>query len=124
MLLVVIAAGCGQEGNEPAAQETETGPPPASTQPTSDTRLDCADPTVMQVDHFSDAGGNPDPAQAVVAQLGKQVRPNDLLEPADSGAGKLVRVIRDGKVVAIVHLMRADGGWLVDQVEMCPDFTR
>jgi hypothetical protein len=135
-LLVLVAAGCGSESNEPAAQETETGPPPVSTtQPmpdppvmtetgSGDVKLECANPTVMQVDHFTDVGGNPDPVKAARAQLGKRIRPDDAVERADTAAGKpIVRVVRAGEPVAIVHLMRGDGGWLVDQVEMCPDFT-
>jgi hypothetical protein len=90
---------------------------------TGATRLDCANPTVMQVDHVSDVGGNPDPVNAARAQLGKQIRSDDVVERAESAGGSpLVRVNRDGELVAIVHLMSADGGWLVDQVEMCPDF--
>lgn len=135
-LIVVLAAGCGQESGEPGGQETDTSPPTVSTQPmpdppvmtetgSGDVKLECANPTVMQVDHFTDAGGNPDPVKAARAQLGKQVRSDDVVERADTAGGKpFVRVVRAGELVAIVHLMRADGGWLVDQVEMCPDFTR
>jgi hypothetical protein len=90
-----------------------------------DIRLECADPTVMQVDHFLDVGGNPDPVKAARAQLGKRVRSDDVVERAESAGGKpLVLVVRGGEVVAIVHLTSADRGWLVDQVEMCPDFAR
>ncbi len=136
MLVLVLAAGCGQETSEPGAGNTETGPPKVTTEPmpdppaptekrSADTRLECANPTVMQVDHFSDVGGNPDPVKAARAQLGKKIRSGDVVEQADSPGGKpLVRVVRDGELVAIVHLMSADGGWLVDQVEMCPDFAR
>jgi hypothetical protein len=136
-LVVVIAAGCGSESSEPGEQDTGTSPPPATTQPTmpdppvmtetgsDDVELDCANPTVMQVDHFTDVGGNPDPVKAARAQLGKRVRPDDVVERADTAAGKpIVRVVRADELVAIVHLMRGDRGWLVDQVEMCPDFTR
>jgi hypothetical protein len=129
-LVVFLAAGCGQESSGPRGQETDTGSPPASTEPMPDppvmtgaTRLECANPTVMQVDHVSDVGGNPDPVKAARAQLGKQIRSDDVVERAESASGKpLVRVKRDGELVAIVHLMSADRGWLVDQVEMCPDF--
>lgn len=134
-LIVVLAAGCGQESSEPGGQETGTGPPPVSTQPTPDppvmtespsrdARLECANPTVMQVDHFSDVGGNPDPVKAARAQLGKQIHSDDVVERADAaGVKPFVRVERNGELVAIVHLLSADGGWLVDQVEMCPDFA-
>jgi hypothetical protein len=135
-LVVFFAAGCGQEGNDPGAQETETAPPPASTQPmpdppvmtetrSGDVRLECANPTVLQIDHLSDVGGNPDPVKAARAQLGKQIRSDDVVERADTAGGTpFVRVERAGELLAIAHLMRADAGWLVDEVEMCPDFAR
>jgi hypothetical protein len=88
-------------------------------------KLECANPTVLQVDHFTDVGGNPDPVKAARAQLGKRVRPDDVVERADTAGGKpIVSIVRAGELVAIVHLMTADRGWLVDQVEMCPDFAR
>ena len=122
-LVVVLAAGCGSESNEPGAQETDTGPPPVMTETgRGDIKVECANPTVMQVDHFTDVGGNPDPVKAARAQLGKQVRSDDVVERADTDG--IVRVVRAGELVAIVHLMTADRGWLVDQVEMCPDFAR
>lgn len=136
VIVVVLAAGCGSESSDPGAQETDPGAPPVSTEPmpdppvptetsSGDIRLECANPTVMQVDHFSDVGGNPDPVKAARAQLGKQVRSDDVVERAESAGGKpVVRVVRGGELVAIVRLMRADRGWLVDQVEMCPDFAR
>jgi hypothetical protein len=128
-IVVVLAAGCGSQSNDKGAQDTDTDPPPVSTEPTGtgsgDVQLACANPTVMQVDHFSDVGGNSDPVKAARAQLGKQVHPDDVVERAESAGGKpLVRVVRSGELVAIVHLTRADSGWLVDQVEMCPDFAR
>lgn len=130
-LVLVLTSGCGSESSEPGAQETTTTPPPASTEPAmtetvrGDLKPDCADPTVMQVDHFSDVGGNPDPVKAARSQLGKQVRVTDVVERVDTTEGKpAVRVVRSGKLVAIVHLLSADRGWLVDQVEMCPDFAR
>ncbi len=135
-LVVVLAAGCGQENSEPGGQATDTGPPPASTEPMpdppvmtetgrGDIKLECANPTVMQVDHLSDVGGNPDPVKAARAQLGKQIHPGDVVERADTAEGKpVVRVVRKGELVAIVHLGSGDRGWLVDQVEMCPDFAR
>jgi hypothetical protein len=134
-LIAVLAAGCGQESSEPGGQETDTSPPPASTEPTpqppvmtetgrGDIKLECANPTVMQVDHLSDVGGNPDPIKAARAQLGKQIRSDDVVERADTAGGEpIVRVVRNGELVAIVQLLRADRGWLVDQVEMCPDFA-
>jgi hypothetical protein len=125
-LIVVFAAGCGSESSEPGAQETDTGPPPVMTDTgRSDIKLECANPTVMQVDHFTDVGGNPDPVKAARAQLGKRIHSDDVVERADTVGGKpIVRVVRAGELVAIVHLMTADRGWLVDQVEMCPDFAR
>lgn len=130
-LVFVLTSGCGSESSEPGAQGTTTTPPPTSTEPAmtetvrGDLKPDCADPTVMQVDHFSDVGGNPDPVKAARSQLGKQVRATDVVERVDTTEGKpAVRVVRSGKLVAIVHLLSAEGGWLVDQVEMCPDFAR
>lgn len=125
-LVVLLAAGCGSDNSEPEAQETDAGPPPAMTDTGSgDVKLGCANPIVMQVDHFTDVGGNPDPVKAARAQLGKQIRSGDVVERADTAEGKpIVRVVRAGELVAIVHLMTADRGWLVDQVEMCPDFAR
>ncbi len=134
-LVVLLAAGCGQESSEPGAGDHH-GPSATSTQPppeppvmtdtgSGDVKLECANPTVMQVDHFTDVGGNPDPVKAARAQLGKQIRSGDVVERADTAEGKpIVRVVREGELVAIVHLMTADRGWLVDQVEMCPDFAR
>jgi hypothetical protein len=125
-LIVVFAAGCGSESSEPGAQKTDTSLPPVMTDTgRGDIKLECANPTVMQVDHFTDVGGNPDPVKAARAQLGKQVRSDDVVERADTAGGKpIVRVVRAGELVAIVHLMTADRGWLVDQVEICPDFAR
>src|SRR5215218_8578798 len=74
-IVVVLAAGCGSQSNDKGAQDTDTDPPPVSTEPTGtgsgDIQLACANPTVIQVDHFSDVGGNPDPVKAARAQLGK-----------------------------------------------------
>jgi hypothetical protein len=124
-IVVALAAGCGSDSNDKGARDTGTRPPVPTGAGGGEIRLECANPTVMQVDHFSDVGGNPDPVKAARAQLGKRVRSDDVVERAESAAGKpLVRVVRGGELVAIVHLMRSDRGWLVDQVEMCPDFAR
>ena len=100
-------------------------PPVTTNTGSDDVKLECANPTGMQVDHFTDVGGNPDPVKAARAQLGKRLRPDDKVERADTAAGKpIVRVVRAGELVAIVHLTRGDAGWLVDQVEMCPEFAQ
>lgn len=129
-LIVVLAAGCGQESTEPGGQETDAGPPPVSTQPMPDPpvmadtlRFDCEEPISVQVDHLSDVGGDRDPVAAARAYLGKKLQPDDRLERAETESGTtLVRVVRSGELVAAVYLIAADDGWLVNMVDMCSEF--
>jgi hypothetical protein len=129
-LIVVLAAGCGQESSDPSGEGTNADPPPASTQPmpnppvtTETLRLDCEEPVSMQVDHLSDVGGDRNPVAAARAYLGKRLQPDDRLGRTETASGTpLVRVVRTGKLVAAVYLVAADNGWLVNMAEMCPEF--
>jgi hypothetical protein len=87
--------------------------------------LGCPDTVVGYLDHAAGAEGEPgDPAEVAQGTL-SGLREGDVVEPAGYpayGTEALVRVVRDGRTVATLHLMRTTaGGWLADRLVSCPD---
>jgi len=87
--------------------------------------LRCTDTVVGYLDHAASAEGEAgDPAEVAQGTL-SGLREGDVVElggyPA-YGTEALVRVVRDGRTVATLHLMRTTaGGWLADRLVSCPD---
>ncbi len=87
--------------------------------------LACPDVSVGYLDHAPGAEGEAgDPVEAARAAL-PLLREGDEVELAGYpgyGTEALVRVVRDGRVVAVAHLSRsAAGGWLADRLVRCAD---
>jgi hypothetical protein len=87
--------------------------------------LGCPDTVVGYLDHAAGAEGEAgDPAEVAHGTL-SGLREGDVVELAGYpayGTEALVRVVRDGRTVATLHLMRTTaGGWLADRLVSCPD---
>jgi hypothetical protein len=83
---------------------------------------ECSD---LRSAHFTGVGREP----VVVARRylrNRGLRPGDVVEPAVSIAGEfpVVRVVRDGKVVAKLIFDASEGRHLGGTVEMCADFAQ
>jgi len=83
--------------------------------------------TIGIMDHVSDATGQQgDPVDLTRTLLAAQLRSGDNVEHAgypDTVNAK-VRVVRDGKVIAVVRWTAAqDGGWLPDETQECGSFA-
>ena len=77
-------------------------------------------------DYVAGAKGSPGtPVDVVRAYLGERdrLRPGDVLERAgyrDADEPALVRLVRDGRVVALFSLIGdGDAGWLLSQTDAC-----
>jgi hypothetical protein len=89
---------------------------------------DCANVETAQLDYIADAPGEKgEPTDVARKYLGESVQEGDTVElagyesPGENNA-TWVRLVRDGKVVAAVDLMKTpDGGWLVNTVSTCKD---
>jgi hypothetical protein len=129
-----LVAGCaGESGDSPeagtiTARETVTKPepdPPVSVpgnERPNVARLSCSERRTANIDYFTDVGGFPDPVTAARQSLGKRLRSGDEVENVGSSTRPVVTVARNGKTVAIVRFMKADNGWLADQIEACATF--
>ncbi len=66
------------------------------------------------------------PVEVARRDFSKHINEGDTLEIADRSSGQnakaTVRVIREGRVVALIEYRRAGGGWLRDYYEACGDF--
>ncbi|MEJ7841958.1 MAG: hypothetical protein WKF95_09325 [Rubrobacter sp.] len=61
----------------------------------------------------------------VRSQFPDDIKEDDLVELAgyrDLRERRVVRVVRDGRLVATVHFLGETGGWLQDRYEACEDF--
>jgi hypothetical protein len=137
LFLVLLLAGCGtddedspRQGTTPTATAPEPVPdPPVSVDtepPAGSATLSCRQRASMNIDYAADTGGLRDPVKAARQALGKRIEAGDRVERVRSSSSTpLVRVVRDGEVVAVVRFMAAEnGGWLANQVDMCGDFAR
>jgi hypothetical protein len=66
------------------------------------------------------------PVEVARREFAKKIREGDTVEIADRSSGQnamtTVRVIREGRVVALIDYHRAEGGWLQDYYEACANF--
>ncbi|MDP9490687.1 MAG: hypothetical protein M3P42_00560 [Actinomycetota bacterium] len=87
--------------------------------------LDCAERSGEFVDPERDLRGSNPVALARRYLEGKGLRPTDTVEPAVAIAGELpvVRVVRDGRIVAKVTLDNARPLHTIGTVEACADFA-
>ena len=91
------------------------------------TALDCdGEVTSAIFDYVADAAGvQGEPVDVARDASEVDVARDDVVEPAgypDAAEGTTVRVVRDGRAVALVGLMPSgDGGWLVTTVSRCAD---
>jgi hypothetical protein len=71
-------------------------------------------------------GKKGDPVELARREFPKQIKEGDTVEIADPSRGQnakaTVRVIREGRVVALIKYRRVGGGWLRDYYEACGDF--
>ncbi len=90
------------------------------------TELPCDAVSTAQLDYVAGAAGlQGDPVEAVRADSADRLRPGDVVERAgypDAEDPATVRIVRDGRVISVLALVRAeDGGWLVSTVSDCGD---
>ncbi len=90
------------------------------------TGLDCAEVTGSVLDYMAGAPGvQGDPADVARASSEVDVARDDVVELAgypEADGGATVRVLRDGRAIALVGLAPSeDGGWLVTTVSRCAD---
>lgn len=86
------------------------------------TELACGEVTGWYADFAPDAVGDPDPVESVRSH--EWVEPGDVVEPAGypEAQTRLVRVVRDGEIVAVLEFMPdAQGGWLEVSGNACGD---
>jgi hypothetical protein len=81
--------------------------------------------SVAYLDHAPGTQGEVgDPVEVVRGGL-RGLLDGDVVEVAgypEYGTEALVRVMRAGRIVAVVHLSRTTaGGWLLDRIVRCPD---
>ncbi len=134
--VMMVVAGCGQDaGNTPSGSADLTTSPGRSgerattaEQTASDNGLEC--PGGMGVGGFFDyapgaKGEKANPVELARRDFSKQIDEGDTVEIADRPRGRnarTVRVVRDGRVVALIEYRRAGGGWLQDHYEACANF--
>jgi hypothetical protein len=100
----------------------------ATAEQTSNNELEC--PSGMGVGSFFDyapgaKGEKASPVELARRDFSKQIEGGDIVELANharQGDTETVRVVRDGRVVALVEYGRVGGGWLRDHYEACTDF--
>jgi hypothetical protein len=90
------------------------------------TELDCDKVVAETIDYFVGAPGlQGEPVEVVAAADEVDIARDDVVEPAgypDDAESPTVRVVRDGRVIAVVELVPAeDGGWLLTSVSRCDD---
>ena len=88
------------------------------------TELDCEDVSNAILDYEAGTPGKTgEPADVVRAERSTELEESDVVEPAGYPGVRdspVVRVVREGRVVATVTLMPAEGGgWLVSTVTAC-----
>ena len=74
----------------------------------------------------SSKGKKGTPVEIVRREFSKKIREGDTVEIADRSSGQYttatVRVIREGRVVALIEYWRAGGGWLQNSYDACATF--
>lgn len=131
---VLLAAGCGQgAGNTPSGPTEPTASPEGSGGRTTTVEqtassgdgLGCR--SGMGVGGFADyapgaKGKKARPVELARRDFSKEIEGGDKVVPERGRSPGTVRVIRDGRVVAVIEYRRAGGGWLRDSYEACSGF--
>jgi hypothetical protein len=145
-VMLVSYIGCGQQGagNSPSGSTEQTTSPGESREPPTTTeettvlgRLDCPyNSTEGAVyDYALGIGEKASPVEQARRKFSKRIEEGDKVEIAEHPGGptvgyygeelRTVRVVRDGRVVALIHYKEgggSGGGWLLDSYEACSDF--
>jgi hypothetical protein len=137
-VVFVSSFGCGQQGagNTPSGSIEQTTSPRESREPPTTTEettvlsgLVCpnGDAVARTLDYAMGAKGKKgNPVEIARREFSKKIREGDTVEIADRSRGQhavaTVRVIREGRVVALIEYRRAGGGWLQDYYEACATF--
>ena len=69
-------------------------------------------------------GEKASPVELARGDFSKSIEEGDKVEIADRPEGthmRTVRVVRDGRVVALIKYRRVGGGWVLDSYEACAD---
>ena len=69
-------------------------------------------------------GDKATPVEQARRDFSKEIEEDDEMLASEASGRKpgTVRVIRGGRVVAVIHYRRAGGGWLYDHYDACSDF--
>ncbi len=67
-------------------------------------------------------GEKANPVELARRDFSKNIEEGDEVVPERDRNPGTVRVIRDGRVVAVIEYRRAGGGWLYDHYDACSDF--
>jgi hypothetical protein len=144
-VVLVSSLGCGQQGagntpsgsTEQAATSPRESREPPTTTPEETTSeettvlsgLECPNGNWVSgtIDYVVGAKGEKGNLVEVARRdFSKHIKEGDTVEIADRSRGRnakaTVRVIRDGRVVALIDYRRAGGGWLRDYYEACGSF--
>lgn len=91
--------------------------------------LECASSGLVSgsADYAAGAkGAMGNPVEVARRQFSEKIKEGDAVEIADrsrgQNAGATVRVIREGRVLALIEYRRGGGGWLQDHYKACGDF--
>jgi hypothetical protein len=143
VVVVVTSLGCGQQGPggtpSGSTEQTSTSPSEESREPATTTEettiyttpsgLEC--PTNDYMASVSDyamgaKGKKRGPAKLARREFSKKIREGDTVEIAERSRGRhpttTVRVIREGRVVALIEYDRWREGWLQGHYEACTNF--
>jgi len=67
-------------------------------------------------------GEKASPVELAGRDFSKKIEEGDKVVAEHGRNASTVRVVRDGRVVAIIEYRRAGGGWLQDNYRACADF--
>jgi hypothetical protein len=135
--VMMVVVGCAQgAGSTPSGSTEQTNSPRESREPPTTTEettilsgLVCPNDEAVArtLDYAMGAKGKKgNPVEVARREFSKKIREGDTVEIADRSRGQnamaTVRVIREGRVVALIEYRRAGGGWLQDYYEACANF--
>lgn len=135
--VILVVVGCAQgAGNTPSGSTDLTTSAGKSGEQATTTEeptyvemhgLQCRS-SAMNAAIFDYAAGakgeNASPVELAQGDFSKTIEEGDKMEIADRPEGphmRTVRVVRDGRVVALIKYRRVGGGWVLDSYESCAD---
>jgi hypothetical protein len=135
--VMMVVVGCGQgAGNTPAGSTDLTTSPGRSGERATTTEqpnyvemhgLQCRSGAMNAAIFDYAVGAKGEKASSVELAQGdfsKSIEEGDTVEIADRPEGthmRTVRVVRDGRVVALIKYRRVGGGWVLESYEACAD---